>query len=245
MKFRAIACVAALCLLGAAGCVQPVEAQTPRDPSSQLASAVVSNNVAALRGAIEAGADVNADLGEGRTPLIVAVMFSRPEAVRVLLGKGADPHKRAEDPAIGNALTAAFFATNGAELTGRSDDSDARKHADALEVLRLVSAKKPNFNVDVRRATTSMTALMIAAHAGALDAVKVLLDAGANPNATNGGKFTAMDYANDRPPVWSRATPSDRAEIVRALQAAGGKSKASSAQRPRANAANLASLKAQ
>lgn len=94
----------------------------------------------------------------------------------------------------------------------------------------------------VRRATTSMTALMIAAYAGAAYAVQVLLDAGANPNATNGGKFTALDYASDRPPVWSKATSSDRAAIVQALQAAGGKSKSSSAQRPRANAANLGSV---
>jgi hypothetical protein len=225
MKVRAVAGALLLCLIGVAGCVQPVEAQTADGAASRLIAAIAGNNTAAMRAAIEAGADVNANTGEGRSPLIAAAMFSKPEAVKVLLEKGADPNKTAEDPAIGNALTAAFFAMNGMELTGRSDEPDARKHAAALEVLRLIAAKKPNFDLQVRRGTTTMTALMIAAQAGALDAVQILLDAGANPNAANGGKFTALDYAKERSPAWSKATPIERETIVKALQAAGGKAK--------------------
>jgi ankyrin repeat protein len=213
MKFRAVA-VGALLM-----CAQLAHAQA----SDQLVIGIMSNNPAAVRTAIDAGADINANTGDGRTPLIVAAMSIRPEAVKILLEKGADPNKAADDPAIGNALTAAFFAMNGTQLTGQTDEPDAGKHAAALEVLRLIAAKKPHFDLEVRRATTSMTALMIAAYAGAADAVQILLDAGANPNAMNGGKYTALDYAVDRPPIWASAPRSNRTEIVRALLAAGAK----------------------
>jgi ankyrin repeat protein len=158
-------------------------------------------------------------------PLIVAVMSTRPEVVKQLLDDGADPSKRAEDPAIGNAVTAAFFAMNGVELTGRSDELDARKHAAALEVLRLVASRKKGLDQTVRRAQTNMTALMIAAQAGALDAVQVLLEAGANPNATNAGGYTALDFALEAGPAWARGNAVNRPAVVRALQAAGGKAK--------------------
>ena len=157
------------------------------------------------------------------TPLIVAVMSSRPDAVKQLLDNGADPAVRADDPAIGNAVTAAFFAMNGVELTGRSDEPDARKHAAALEVLRLVAARKIGLDVLVRRAQTDMTALMIAAQAGALDAVQVLLAAGADPNVKNGGKFTALDYAMERGPVWAQGNAGNRPAVIEALKAASAK----------------------
>jgi ankyrin repeat protein len=209
-------------LLGVLSAVPCAHAQVS-EATSRLVNGVVSNNPTVIRAALDAGADVNSDTGEGRTPLIAAVMFSRPDAVKLLLEKGADPDKRAKDPAIGNAVTAAFFAMNGTELTGRVDEPDARKHAAALEVLRLVAAKKPDFNMLVRRATTEKTALMMAAEAGAFDAVQILLDAGANPNAMNGGKYTALDYAVDRPPSWASAQPALRVAIVKALLAAGAK----------------------
>ncbi len=58
-------------------------------------------------------------MGEGRSAAhLLAVMFSRPEMVKMLLERGADPNHRAEDIIIGNAVTAAFFAMNGTQLIG-------------------------------------------------------------------------------------------------------------------------------
>lgn len=188
---------------------------------SQLATAILSSDLAMARAAIDAGADINADLGEGRTPLITAVMSRKPLAVKLLLDRGADPNSRAHDPAIGNAITAAFFAMNGMALTGRTDEPDPAKRAEAISVLRLVAARRPDCNVLVSRGATQVTALMMAAEAGLPDVVKILLDAGASPNVANDGKYTALHYAVGRPPVWSQATSAERVRIVKLLLAAG------------------------
>ncbi|HMN45993.1 MAG TPA: ankyrin repeat domain-containing protein [Povalibacter sp.] len=189
--------------------------------NEQLSIAIVSSDVALARSAIQAGADVNADLGDGRTPLIVAAMSTKPLAVKLLLEHGADPNRRAVDGAIGNALTAAFFAMNGARLTGRVDEPEPAKRAEAMIVLRLIAASHPDFDVMVSRGPTRVSALMIAAEAGAPDVAKVLLDAGASPNFANDGRFTAIDYAVARAPVWSQSTAQDRVEVARLLLAAG------------------------
>lgn len=186
-----------------------------------LAIAVMNDDVRQMQAALSAGADVNASLGEGRTPLISAVMMTKPAAVKFLLEHGANPEHVAQNPA-GNALAAAFFATNGVALTRMGEDSDtlALRPA-ALEILRLIAARKPDFNILLSRGPTRMSPLMIAANAGVPDVVKILLDAGASPNFANGGKYTALDYAVDRRPGWSPSTLEDRAEVVRLLVAAG------------------------
>jgi ankyrin repeat protein len=189
--------------------------------NGQLAMAIMASDVAAARTAIQSGADVNADLGDGRTPLIVAAMSTKPLAVKLLLENGADPNRRGGDAAIGNALSAAFFAMNGVQLTGRADEPDAAKRAEAIVVLRLIAAQRPDFNVLVTRGPRQVTPLMIAAEAGVPDVVKILLDAGASPNFANGGKYTALDYAAGPSPGWSQAPAADRVEVVRLLLTAG------------------------
>ena len=155
-------------------------APAPLPPAvSKLVSAVITNNAAMARAALAEGADVNANTGEGRTPLIVAALASRPEMVRLLLEKGADPARVSADPKIGNAVTAAFWGENGEELRRPLSKSDPQKRARALEVLRLVTAKKQGLNVKVRRGADELTALMIATRDGAEDAAKILRDAGA------------------------------------------------------------------
>ena len=194
------------------------------DPASQLAIAVMSDNAALARSVLAANPGaVNIDTGQGRTPLILASMTTHPALVKLLLDHGADLAREADDGAIGNAVTAAFFAMNGARLTGMGEKPDQRRHQDALEVLRLVAAKRNGLELLVRRGPTQMSALMIAAEAGAPEAVRILLDAGANPNTANGGRYTALDYAVGRKPSWSTASTADRVEVAQLLLAAGAR----------------------
>lgn len=214
MKIHALLCLLVCVLSTDAACA---------DPTADLITAIGSNKLAAAEAALAAGADINADAGEGRTMLISAVMFSRPQIVQMLIERGADPNRSGQDSTIGNAVGAAFFAMNGVALTGMGD-RDAAAHSAALETLKvIVAAKGADLNVLVRRATTLLTPLMIAANANAADAVQVLLDAGADVNAMNGGRYTALDYAVDRAPGWTENPASNRAVIVRALLAKGAR----------------------
>ena len=213
MKIRALLCLLLFWSLATGG---GAARAASADLATDLANAVGMNQPAAVRAALDAGADINAKF-DGRTPLISAVIMSNPEAVKVLLERGADPNRQADDAVVGNAVSAAFFAINGTQLIGMTE-LDAKRHARALEVLKLVvQAKGADLNLLVRRVTTQQTPLMIAAEAGAADVVQVLLDAGANPNAANGGKYTALDYAIERAPRWSEQPASNRPLIVRAL----------------------------
>lgn len=194
-----------------------------QDQLVELSTAIANDDAALAERALLASPDmVKLDTGRGSTPLINAVILSKPQVVAVLLRHGADPTHEADDGSIGNAVGAAFFAINGSKLTGAlADRPDPKGRATALEVLRLVIAPGKGLDVPVRRAGAAMTPLMIAAQYGLPDVVKMLLDAGAKPNATGGGKFTALDYANDPGIRWIRASQEDRDEVVRLLKQAG------------------------
>jgi len=155
--------------------------------------------------------------------LIMGVRLSRPELVRSAIADGADPNARVNDPVGGNAISVAFVGVNGMGLLGRRDRPDPERHARALQVLNVLLEKRPDVDIAFRIGPRDATPLMLAAEAGALDVVKVLLDAGANPNATNGGRYTALDFAADRAPIWSMFPAEDRVEIVRLLLAKGAR----------------------
>jgi ankyrin repeat protein len=211
---RTIAAASAA-LLSALALAPPAAAQT----AEALQMAVMDDSPSAIERAIAAGSNPNAAAGDGSL-LAQAAMFGRARAVRALLAHGADP--AAPGPNGGNALNAAFFAMNGVALLGRGDAPDPAGRAQAVEVVRLLAARKIGLDNLARIGPTSMTPLMQAAQAGAFDVVQILLDAGADPNAVNGGRYTALDYAVDRPPIWT-TLPQQRTEIVRALLAKGAR----------------------
>ncbi|RAK62860.1 ankyrin repeat domain-containing protein [Phenylobacterium kunshanense] len=191
-------------------------AQTPE----ALQIAVMQDDPAAIDRAIRAGADPRA-LGPHGSPLAIAAMSGKARAVRALLDHGADP--AAPGPNGDNALGSAFFAMNGVALLGRDEAPDPARRAQALEVLRLVAARKIGLDTPIRVGPSTFTPLMLAAEAGALDVTQILLDAGANPNATNSGRYTPIDYAVDRPPSWAALPQGRRTDIVRALLAKGAR----------------------
>lgn len=194
----------------------PAAAQT----TEALQMAVVRDDPAAIDQAIRAGSNPSATTEHGSL-LAIAAMSGKAGAVRALLAHGADP--AAPGPNGGSALSAAFFAMSGVALLGRDEAPDPARRAQALEVVRMLAARKAGLDTPVRIGPTTMTPLMQAADAGALDVVQILLDAGANPNAANGGRYTALDYAVDRAPSWATLPAAQRVEVVRALLAKGAR----------------------
>lgn len=164
-----------------------------------------------------------AAIAQADASLEKAVRFSKPEFVKKFLDQGADPNERVDNPPNGNVASIAFTTMNGMALFGRIDRPDPVRRGAAVEVVRLLAEHKANFDVPFRGGPRDATPLMLAAEAGALDVVKILLDAGANPNVMNGGKYTAIDFAVDRAPFWSMFPAADRVEIVRLLLAKGAK----------------------
>ena len=148
----------------------------------------------AARALAKAGADVNAVDPDGSTPIILAIMNSHYDTANVLLEAGADPNLA--DKAGMGALYAAVDMSSLGEVYGLPP----RKVKDTLTPTDLISrliAKGANVNARLASATiqrnhtpgepqlgTGTTPLMRAARNGDYKAMRILLDAGADPNRT-------------------------------------------------------------
>lgn len=64
------------------------------DLSAAFLKAVMDGNMGVVKSLVEKGADVNADLGNGTTPLMSAMFRGNIELVKVLLDKGADVNRK-------------------------------------------------------------------------------------------------------------------------------------------------------
>jgi uncharacterized protein len=107
-----------------------------------LFEASAIGDVERLAELLDAGADPDEFADDGFTPLTLACFFKRPDAVRLLLGRGADVGLRARN--------------------------------EQIQVLPIHSAS---------------------ADGGSVEIVRMLLDAGADVNATQPGGFRAIDAA--------------------------------------------------
>lgn len=146
------------------------------DPNAPLTSAgdtalmmaARTGKVDALRVLVEAGGDANAtESWGGTTPLMWAVSEGHVAAARALIAAGADVNARSHYVA----------AANGRGFEGRTPLSNAN------------DAKPVDF------ASGWLTPLMIAAREGDLESARVLVEAGADPNAVAGDGKTALALA--------------------------------------------------
>lgn len=166
MKRRALL-LAALCAVAAQAQVAPSSQEAARYIG--LHAAAHRGDLAALRQAIAAGADVNGRDGHGRTPLHVAAFAKQPEAIRALATAGADLGRLEDDRY--DAVTIAAVA----------DDNET------LRVLLSLGASA--------KLTTSRydgTALIAAAHLGHDGVVRQLIAAGAPLDHVNNLHWTAL-----------------------------------------------------
>ncbi|MGE4243037.1 ankyrin repeat domain-containing protein [Ramlibacter sp.] len=107
--------------------------------------------------------------GVDESPLMMASLHGRMDMVRKLVARDADVNKTGWTPLH-------YAATNG--------------HLDVMAFLlehhAFVDSESPN----------KTTPLMMAAHYGSIEAVKLLLDEGADPTLKNELGLTAIDFAN-------------------------------------------------
>ena len=152
---------------------------TNRYGLSALSQAALVGEAELIGALLEHGADPNAKLPEGDTPLMLAARSGSLESVQLLLDAGADVSAR-EGHHGENALMWAA----------------GENHADIVSLLlehgAEVGAVSTEFTWDLTQTGVAselprggLTALMHAGRENAIDAARVLLDAGADPNSTD------------------------------------------------------------
>jgi ankyrin repeat protein len=175
-----------------------VKATTRNDAITPLLMASQNGNPRMIELLLQAGAEVNSPAATGITPIMLAVAGSSEDAVRVLVQHGADVNAKEDTYGQTPLMFAAAF-----------------NRPEAIKVL-LLNGAKPNTGTKVRiprargggpRGLASddpkpaadpmggMTALLYAVRQGHADAVRALLDNGADLNAGSADNSTPLMMA--------------------------------------------------
>jgi ankyrin repeat protein len=143
-----------------------------------LSLAAENGNAALIERLVQAGADPNTSLPGGETVLMTAARTGTPDAIRVLVAHGADVNTRDERNGqtalmwaadMGNAEAISVLLEAGGQLDARTSPAEARSTGGYRSPFAGTSA-------------TGFTSLLFAVRAGHVDAVRALLDAGADVN---------------------------------------------------------------
>ena len=145
-----------------------------------LSLAAENGNAAIIEQLLRAGADPNTSLPRGETVLMTAARTGTPDAVRVLVAHGADVNASDDmhgQTALmwaadeGNAKAIALLVEAGGNIDVRTSGAEARS----------MGGYRSPF---AGSSSTGFTPLMFAVRAGHVEAVRTLLDAGADVNDT-------------------------------------------------------------
>jgi ankyrin repeat protein len=153
-----------------------VQALMAAEPDLDLFDAAAFGDLDRLTALLAADPDVDAVSGDGFTPLHLAAFFGKPEAVTLLLHRGAEADPRGRGWMTGTPLHSA--------VSGR--------HVDVVEIL-LPAGADPN-----ARQSGGWTPLHGAAHNGDVASVALLLAAGADPAAVNDDGASVLSMAEAR-----------------------------------------------
>jgi ankyrin repeat protein len=172
----------------------PAEAETPTD---KLWAAINAQDAAAVRAAVNEGADANQPNSEGRVPLYRALVLQNQLLVDTLLGLGADPNANDHrgDPLLFTAMSVGSGPGSVALIRAKADanahDSigmSALVFAMSLDQAEIMAALiKAGADVNVPSAASDGGAaaapIFLAIRSGKLDIVQQLIAAGADVNA--------------------------------------------------------------
>ena len=158
-----------------------------------LHEACTVGNVAMIEALLDGGADPNAVLGEGETPLMTAARTGNAAAVRLLAVRGA--HVNATEAWRGQTALM-WAAAENHEAVARlliELGADVNVRSTHYEFPALTGG---NGGIIHDRAEGGLTALMFAARQGSIETTERLLAAGANVNASEPQYgFTALQTA--------------------------------------------------
>jgi len=203
-----------LCVLLAAAMGGISAAPADEKPNSQLVRAVKEGDVAAARAALDLGADANAQVASGATPLTLAALRGHTEVVKVLLEKGAKVSAGTLMGAVqqGHIETVKVLLENGADVNARLTNGQTplliAAWADHAEIVALLLKNGADIGAKLN---DGATALLAAAQNGHVDVVKILLQNGADVNAR---------WSNGETPLFLSAKKG-YVEIVKLLLAKG------------------------
>jgi len=155
-------------------------------------------DLASTRTLLDAGADPNVAIPDwGGTPLIIASTMGQAAIVEALLNKGANHQQRDN-----NGFTALHSAVRDSDY---GEDREQRARAVATAKVLLAHGADPNARLHQEKPTVralnelefeGATPLALAAEVNNLDAIKVLVDGGADPNIPTAKGTTPLILAS-------------------------------------------------
>ena len=179
-----------------------------------LHMAAISGDAESVRLLGERGADVNArETERGQTPLAYAASFDRPDAIKMLLRLGADPNLPSKEvppmplPARGENQAQPPQPQQGQQGQPPAQPAAQQARGGIPQVPGTPAAQQQAQNNGGNNNNNNgadagsrgggnpkglLTPLMYASRQGSTNAVRVLTEGGANLNALNGDKSTAL-----------------------------------------------------